>query len=124
MMLRGSIQSDSNVRLESITDPNGGESGILHGEFLVELVDAVHGKDTDRLSQLRERGLELIGPGSMIDAIAVLSSFNAITRIADAIGIPLDDQMADGSVQLREAVGINRFADGRGINLPADLSKS
>ena len=122
MMLRGSVQSEENVRLESVTDPDGGDSGISHGEFLTGLVEAAMTKDEQRLSRLREQGVEIMGAGALVDAIAVASSFNAITRIADAIGIPLDDRMATGSVEVRKVVGINDFAKGRGINLPADIS--
>ena len=122
MMLRGSVQSEENVRLESVTDPDGGDSGISHGEFLTGLVEAAMTKDEQRLSRLREQGVEIMGAGALVDAIAVASSFNAITRIADAIGIPLDDRMATGSVEVREVVGINDFAKGRGINLPSDIS--
>ena len=122
MMLRGSVQSEENVRLESVTDPDGGDSGISHGVFLTGLVEAAMTKDEQRLSRLREQGVEIMGAGALVDAIAVASSFNAITRIADAIGIPLDDRMATGSVEVREVVGINDFAKGRGINLPSDIS--
>ena len=123
MMLRGSVKSEENVRLESVTDPDGGDSGISHGEFLTGLVEAAMTKDEQRLSRLREHGVEIMGAGALVDAIAVASSFNAITRIADAIGIPLDDRMATGSVEVREVVGINDFAKGRGINLPSDISQ-
>jgi hypothetical protein len=39
----------------------------------------------------------------------VASGFNGITRVADATGIPLDENTQQMTVDMRESTGIERF---------------
>ncbi len=82
-----------------------------HGEFLLCLTDAVSARDETRLADLRREGIDHLGPVGLVDAIGVASGFNAITRVADATGIPLDGFMAERSVEVRETTGINQFRE-------------
>jgi hypothetical protein len=43
------------------------------------------------------------------DAAGVVGLFNAIDRIADATGIPLEAEKAEASADFRAALGIDRF---------------
>lgn len=86
---------------------------MRHGEFLLRLTDAVSARDETLLASLRQEGADLLGPVGLVDAIGVASSFNAITRVADATGIPLDDFMAERSIDVRETAGINQFRERR-----------
>ena len=43
------------------------------------------------------------------DALLVAAGFNGITRVADSIGIPLEDHTASSTEALRATVGINAF---------------
>ena len=49
----------------------------------------------------------------MDDAAAVAANFNAIDRVADSTGVPLEDEKASLTEDFREAIGINAFAAGR-----------
>ncbi len=86
-------------------------SGVPHGEFLIRLTDAMSARDASLLADLREEGADRLGAVGLVDAIGVASGFNAITRVADSTGIPLDGFMADRSADVRETSGINQFRD-------------
>ena len=44
-----------------------------------------------------------------MDAAGVLAIFNAVVRVADATGIPLEEQKAAMSADFRGALGINDY---------------
>ena len=50
-----------------------------------------------------------MGEQQAVDALVVASAFNGITRVADATGIPLDENTADTTVEMRDAVGLDAF---------------
>lgn len=104
MLLRGSGQ----FRLESVVDESV-DSGVEHGVLIRELVDTVISCDWDSLVGLRERAISEMGVHHMVDVFAVMSSFNGITRIADSIGIPLDERPAELTKEMRDEVGIEAF---------------
>ncbi len=84
-------------------------SGVPHGDFLLRLTEAVSARDEALLASLRREGVECLGQVGLVDAIGVASGFNAITRVADSTGIPLDGFMAERSIDVRETAGINQF---------------
>ena len=45
----------------------------------------------------------------MLDAAAVIGGFDGITRIADAIGIPLEPAKQEQTADFFDALGIGRF---------------
>ena len=48
-----------------------------------------------------------VGEEASVDAAAVLAIFNAVVRIADATGIPLEEAKARMSVDIREALSLD-----------------
>jgi hypothetical protein len=50
-----------------------------------------------------------MGAAALVDAAAVAGLFNAIDRVADATGTPLEDAKAVDTASLREAIGIDLF---------------
>ena len=47
---------------------------------------------------------------ALVDAAAVAALFNGIDRVADATGIPLEDEKAESTAEIRAAIGIDDFA--------------
>ncbi len=45
----------------------------------------------------------------MVDAAAVVAGFDAITRVADGTGIPLEPAKAEATADWRDALGIDAF---------------
>lgn len=68
------------------------------------------GEDDEALARARERALRELGPAGFVDAVAVASHFERMVRIADATGIPLDDAVEIMTSDVRENLGIDRFA--------------
>jgi hypothetical protein len=47
---------------------------------------------------------------ALVDAAAVVATFNGIDRVADSTGIPIEDAKAEATVDLREVLDINALA--------------
>ena len=94
---------------------NGGEAdgNIPHGALLARFAEAVVTGADDR-NLLRDAVLAALGPAGLVDSAAVVALFNAIDRVADSTGIPLEDWKAADTVEMRAALGVDRFPSGRG----------
>ena len=105
MLLRGSGEFE----LQAVMDPQI-DSGVEHGRLLGQLVDATISHDWSLVETLRDECVQVMGAQKTVDAIAVASAFNGITRIADATGIPLDEGPAEATASMRSQLAINDFA--------------
>jgi hypothetical protein len=90
-----------------------GDGGVPHGALLTGFAEAVLGEDDAWLATLRNDIVERLGAAALVDASAVVGFFNAIDRVADATGIPLDPERVAPTADLRAELGINIFAEGR-----------
>ena len=81
-----------------------------HGSTLIRFADAVLGDDNGALDQARLAVYQVLGTTALSDAAAVVGLFNAIDRVADATGIPLEPDKAAASADFRAALGLDRFA--------------
>jgi hypothetical protein len=73
----------------------------------------VVGGDNERLAQARAGLSERLGPERLVDAAAVVGFFNAIDRVADASGIPLDPERLESTADFRAELGIDGFVEDR-----------
>ena len=111
MALRASaLETGNPADLEVATGRAGGDGNVENGAFLVALAEAVARWRWDEVAALREEGVARLGAQETSDAILVASGFNGITRVADAIGIRLDQRTEDASADFRDSVGISAFA--------------
>ncbi len=69
--------------------------------------------DDGRLAQARGALNASLCANGLVDAAAVVGFFNAIDRVADATGIPLDPERLEGTADFRAELGIDRFVEGR-----------
>lgn len=79
----------------------------------MEFAEAVLGEDEEVLVRTRARLIDRLGADALVDAAAVVANFNAIDRIADATGIPVDPERLELTADLRAELEINAFAEGR-----------
>lgn len=86
-----------------------GEGGVPHGELLMRFAEAVLAQDPDALTATRTALWAAIGPEGLVDAAGVIGLFNAIDRVADATGIPLEAEKAAATADMREGIGIDAF---------------
>ncbi len=87
----------------------GGASGVPHGAELTRFVDAVVGGDETTLAPARSELRGAIGDTAFVDACATVASFNAVVKLADGTGIPLEDSKAERTRDIREALSIDDF---------------
>ncbi|MBT5773461.1 MAG: hypothetical protein HOH95_03695 [Dehalococcoidia bacterium] len=90
-----------------------GDGGVLHGAYLGELTAAVVARDHAGVQALRDRGVELLGSAGVVRAIGVAAGFDGINRVADAIGIPLDERFESLDEVFWAATRIDRFTEAR-----------
>ncbi len=107
-MLRGSGRhSGRDYRFEGVVEGDGG-SGVGHETELLAFADAAVSAGGD-LTVARSAFIARIGPEAMIDAAAVIAGFDAITRVADGTGIPLESPKAEASAGWRATLGIDAY---------------
>ena len=88
---------------------DGDVEDVPHGQLLVDLVEAVHsGGDAD-LIKARKAVRDTMGDAAFVDTCATIASFNAVVKIADATGIPLEDFKEEATRDIREELSINIF---------------
>jgi hypothetical protein len=87
-----------------------GGGGVAHGAELIRFATAVLGDYEAELTAARTAVAHAIGVAALSDTAAVAALFNAIDRVADATGIPLEDEKAAATADFRSAIGIDDFA--------------
>lgn len=113
-MLRVSAKATSSeVDLQAINgDADSAAIGIEFGPQLMRFAEAVAMRSRD-LPERRVELLEAAGPTALVDAAGVAANFQRMVRIADAIGIPVDDMQAELGQSVRAELGIDRFPSAR-----------
>jgi hypothetical protein len=110
LLLRASgVTHNRAYDLNAVTGAAQDNGGVPHGNLLVEFAEAVLGDDEEALTRARAALSEAIGPAGLVDAAAVVGLFNAIDRVADANGIPLEAEKLAASADFRTALGVDRF---------------
>ena len=110
MALRVSaMHATTEIDLQAINgDAEGAAVGIEFGPELMRFAESVASRD-EALERRRRELLEAAGPAVLVDAAGVAANFQRMTRIADAMGIPVDNMAFEMGRQVREELGIERF---------------
>ena len=110
MLLRASGQKQGNqINLSAVIGEADGDGGIANGEILVDFAEAILGVDADRLSECRRTVAKELGNEALVDAAAIAATFNAIDRVADGTGIPIDEERLEPTADFRKDLGIDQF---------------
>ncbi len=88
-----------------------GDVGVPDEDILLQVAEAVYHGDETQLAKVRQLAGEKLGPLKLVDAIAVASAFNGITRVANATGLPLDDHTEQMTVEMRQLTGIDAYSE-------------
>ena len=88
---------------------SGAAAGVPCAAELIEFGEAMLRGDADRKSRAREAVYAALGPAGLVDAAAIVASFNAVVKLADGSGIPLEDFKAKATEDLREQLGLERL---------------
>ena len=89
-------------------DDNSG-GGVEHGDILVEMAEAVVSGNETRISNVRSHLREAMGDAAFVDTCATIASFNAVVKLADGAGIPLEDYKEENTRDIREQLAIDEF---------------
>lgn len=95
--------------LTTISGEADGDGGVTHGALLAEFAEAVWDDDEGRLDAARKAVIETLGPAALVDSAGIAATFNAIDRIADSTGIPIDEVRLEPTADFRAALGIDAF---------------
>jgi hypothetical protein len=107
-LLRASGQhAGENYALRSIVD--GADAGVPQAAALVEFAEAALSGDAARQARARGAIHDALGAAALVDAAALVASFSAVVKIADATGIPLEAAKEEATRDLRAQLGLERF---------------
>ena len=103
MVLRASAERDGTAYdLAALRDGGGG--GVRDGDRFAAFVDALMARGGDPAA-LRAEIRETLGEAALVDIAAVIATFEATDRIADATGTPLEDYKEAATRDLRKEIG-------------------
>ena len=98
-----------NYDLSAVLGDTGQDTGIPDADVLIRFAEVVIGDDEAAIADARQAVIDRMGAAALVDAAAVAANFNAIDRVADSTGIPLEDDKAAMTADFREQRGINTF---------------
>lgn len=104
--MSGNDTSDSYDLTEVIDGADAGAS-VPDGDLLNAFCEAIIQRDADRTATVRQQIVDKLGELAMTDAAATIAAFNAYPRAADATGLPLEDQKAALTDEMRAQLGLN-----------------
>ena len=112
-LLRESSQhTGGDIDFNAVLGETDGDVGIPHADLLVEFTEAVWGDDDSRLTAARQAIVETMGEDVLVDASGVTATFDAIDRVADATGIPLEDYKSEATAQMRVDLDLDTLDTG------------
>jgi hypothetical protein len=110
MALSSNAQAkEQEIDISRVRSSDDDDGGIAYGRRLSEFVDAFMTRDPDQLANARNMLVETMGADGMVEAASVAGNFQRMVRIADSIGIPIDESRVEMSEELREQLGLNEF---------------
>jgi alkylhydroperoxidase family enzyme len=107
----------TDVDMQAVNGTVRTEGGVAYAVELVAFTEAVMREDDATLAATRRALRLVLSPAAFVDACAVIGAFNVVDRIADSIGIPLDDVMAAMTGEMRAELDLTRFRSS--ANTPA-----
>ena len=110
MLLRASGEfTGKNYDLKAVMSDKASVNSIPHGKLLMALVQAVFDDEINNLEKARSEVRSEMGDSAFVDACAIIASFNAVVKIADGTGIPLEDYKEEASRDIRKSLSIDKF---------------
>lgn len=74
-------------------------------------------RDDDTIGDLRSALIGAAGPDAAGHAIATITAFSGLVRVADGAGIPIDDGLAAASADIRQELGLQTYGGAANSNV-------
>ena len=98
------------MNLQAMLTGDSHVDGVPFSEELLRFVDAVLLQPND-LGSARAAVRASVGDAAFVDVCATVASFNAVVKVADGTGIPLEDFKAEKTAQMRAELQIDRLRE-------------
>lgn len=107
MLSWSSNQTGGTVDLTAVA-AGVGDTGVEHGDVLLDFAAACAGHDDEQLDRARVRLVAATDEAFMVDAAAVAANFEMMTRLADGTGARMPGEVLE---QRAQAIGVMGVAD-------------
>ena len=87
------------------------QSGVPHAQVLIDFAEAVVTGGGDETARIGADLIAALGREGLVDTAGVIATFNAIVRVADASGIPLEEAKLEATVNIRADLGIDSYRE-------------
>ena len=77
--------------------------------MLVAFAEAVANRDSTATEQARQALHSAAGDAVVVDAAGVAANFQRMVRIADSVGIPVDDMESEFGKETRAELSLEKF---------------
>ena len=105
------MTTETDINLQGVNgNKEAAAVGIKYGKELMLLGEAVATRDHSLLEEARQKLLDEAGASVLVDAAGVAANFQRMVRIADSMGIPIDDMESDLGKSVRTELDLTRYA--------------
>ena len=87
------------------------DSGVERGELLLSAAEMLLIGAPDERASIRAELRKTLGDAGFVDTCAIIASFNAVVKIADATGIPLENYKEAATRDIRAQLAIDRLSN-------------
>ena len=112
MML--SLSANKTATAVDLQMVNGSAAGAAQelpfASELANFATAIADRDSAKINRTRDELIAVAGNAVMVDAAAVAANFQRMVRIADSMGIPIDDKNIEVGAGIRQELDLSRFA--------------
>ncbi len=98
--------ADTDVDISSVANEKVGATGVPNSADLVGWAEGVLARDLVATEHHRIHILDELGVDAANDAAGVIATFNMVTRMADATGIPLERGFDQSAERIEAELGI------------------
>lgn len=112
MMLSLSAKTtDTAIDLQIVNGSDASETqGIPFASELANFASAIAERGVEKIARTRDELVQVAGETVMVDAAAVAANFQRMVRIADSMGIPIDEKNIEVGAGIRQDLDLGRFA--------------
>ena len=111
MLRASSHKTETEIDLKAVGgDVDAAAIGVEFGPQLMLFAEAVARRDAADIENTRNNLLQVAGEAVLVDAAGVAANFQRMVRIADSMGIPLDDEEVDHGEELKANLDLTSYA--------------